>query len=84
MDLNHLASSLSLDPPLSSTIDDYTIQQYHQSSVKDDNEEEGITVPLPATLDDTVASPVDVEEEEEEEDVSDNTNIDLKETSAAT
>ena len=82
VDLNHLASSLSLDPPLSSTIDDYTIQQYHQSSVKDDNEEEGITVPLPAALDDTVASPVNVEGEEE--DVSDNINIDLKETSAAT
>jgi hypothetical protein len=82
VDLNDLASSLSLDPSLSSTIDDYPIQQHHQSSVKDNNEEEGITVPLPDTLDDTVASPVDVEEEEE--DVSDNINIDLKETSAAT
>jgi hypothetical protein len=81
VDLNHLASSLSLDPPLSSMIDDYPIQQHHQSLVKDDNEEKGQAVLLPVTLDDTVASPVNVEEEE---DIGDNTNSYLKETSAAT
>lgn len=71
-------SSLVSNPPLSLTIDDYPIQQHHQPSAKDNNEEKGTAVSLPVTLDDTAASPVNEEEVDRN-----NTNSYLKETSVA-
>ena len=72
-------SSLVSNPPLSLTIDDYPIQQHHQPSAKDNNEEKGTAVSLPVTLDDTAASPVN----EEEVDRNINSNSYLKVTSVA-